>query len=370
MAQTSMTTSDSLRKQQWEAELFRDTMLGGFFSKFLGQGISKLHKGFKVAPGTTYDLSSSNDVVQVKTNLMSKGKTKTRSGDKITFGLVPRIDADTNPGVVSGQTLEGKEVALSWYDFSLELERYRQAVSAAEPMSWHRASFSIPEEARVALLNWGTEKIDLLCRDALDSSCTKFFYKTSSAVTSTTTEATATTALTAADSKLTPQMVSWIKAWALTGGARSQIPLRPVMAGGKKAYVLLVHPDVMYDWKRDSEVLQATREARERGRDNPIFADADYIWDDVAIHEFEMVTNGTDAGAGSDVPYAKCHLLGAQSLCWAWGQRPDIIDYTRDAQEEFYYAWRMTAAVGKPVFNSLDYGSVCVYVSRSNVAGS
>ncbi len=370
MALTNMTTSDALRKQLWEEKLFRDTLLGGYFSRFLGEGTTKIKKGMKVAPGKTYDLSSSNDMIQAKMNLKFTGRTKTQNGDKITFGLVPRIDAETNPGVISGQTLEGKEVALNWFDWDLELQRYRQGISAAEPLSWHRASFTIPEEARVALLNWGTEKIDILCRDALDLSPTKIFYKTSTGVSSTTSESTAKTALTLADSKITTEMVSWMKTWAVTGGGRSQIPIRPLKVNGRNAYVMLVHPDVMYDWRNDPVVQQAAGAARDRGRDNPLFANADWIWDDVAIHEFELITNGTNAGAASDVPFAKCHFLGAQSLCWAWGQKPDLIEYYRDAMEELYYAWRMTAAVGKPNFDSADYGTVTFYVSRTNVAGS
>lgn len=115
---------------------------------------------------------------------------------------------------------------------------------------------------------------------------------------------------------------------------------------------------------------QALREAEVRGKENPLFTGASYIWDGVVVHESEWVSIAADSGSGSDVPWAKCFFLGAQSLVWAWGERPSLVEDTEDYEEDLFYAWRMTTKVEKPVFNSLDYGSVCLYLSRSNVAGS
>jgi N4-gp56 family major capsid protein len=363
-----MTTSDNLRKQVWEEQLFRDTLKDSYFmGKFAGYSTQNLLKGMGPLE------SSPNDVIHVKTNLEAKGATGVRPGDKITFGLVPRIDPATYPGVVSGQKLKGKEVPLSWYDFSIVLERYRQAISAGGPMDWQRASFSIPNESKTALQNWGVEKIDKLCVDGYDASPTVTFYKTSSGVAKTATYATAKSAITvAADSKLTPDMVSFIKTWAKTGGARAsnQIPLRPVKTtGGSLYYVLLVYPDVVYDWRKDSTVYEMTKLAKERDGADPVMQGASYVWDNVIIHESEFITVGTDAGGGA-IPYAHCHLMGAQSLVWAWGERPSLVEDTEDYQEDHFYAWRMTAKAAKPKFNSLDYGSVSVMVSRTNVSGA
>lgn len=365
MARTQITTSSHERKEVWEEKLFRDTMVTSYFIKnFAGKAAANVMTGMDFE-------SSANDIVQVKTNLAAKGKKSTRKGDKINFFLVPRIDPATNAGVTSGQTLKGREIALQSYEFEMELERYRQAVSAGSTMDWQRSAWNIPTEARSALLTWGVEKVDLLAFEALDSTATSTFYTTSSGTTRAAAFATGKAALTAADSKLTPKMVSFIKTWCMTGGARAgtQVPLRPVMIGGKKYYVLLVHPDVLYDWKNDSTVMQAHREARERSEENPIFSGASYIWDGVVIHEHENVTIGTDAGAGSNVPFARCHLLGAQSLCLAVGERPSLVEDTEDFGEDHFLAWGMTMKMGKPQFNSKDYGSVTLAVSRTNVSG-
>ena len=370
MARSQMTTDDALRMQAWEEELFRDTAVNSYFlSKFASEATN----GF-VEKGEAYE-SVPNDIVHVKTDLGAKGRTRTKKGDKVTFGLVPRIDPKTNQGVTSGQTLKGKEVALAQYDYDLELERYRQAVSAGGHMDWARASFDMPKEARNALETWGSEKMDLNCFEALEDSPTEIFYKTSddfetTPPSKTTSLATAKAALSADDSKITPAFLHLLKTWCRTGGARSggKIPPRPIMVDGKRYYVFLTHPDVEFDFGNDSTNMQAQREAEVRGKDNPLFSGATAVWKGMIIHTHEYVTTGEDGG-GASVPWAYGHVLGAQSLAVAFGERPSIVEETEDYEEDLFYAWRMTMKVGAPEFNSKRYGSVSTVISRTNISG-
>jgi N4-gp56 family major capsid protein len=213
---------------------------------------------------------------------------------------------------------------------------------------------------------------ELLCVEALTDSATQIFYKTSDTgpvVARTPTLATAKAALTVADSKVTPQFLSFMRTWLETGGNRAIIPPRPITVDGKNYFVYLCHPDVVYDWKIDSTVEQAHREALERGKTNPIFTGAEYVWDGIIIHTSEFMPKAADAGAGGDVAWSKSILMGAQALCWAWGERPSLVEDSEDYQEDHFTAWRMTAKAGKPQFNSQDYGSVNLYVARTNVSG-
>jgi hypothetical protein len=57
-------------------------------------------------------------------------------------------------------------------------------------------------------------------------------------------------------------------------------------------------------------------------------------------------------------------------LCWAWGKRPEVVEEEFDYQNEMGHAIGMIAGVKKSKFNSLDYGSLGVYFSRTNVSGS
>lgn len=369
MARSQMSTSDALRKQAWEEKLFRDTAVNSYFlGKFAGTATSDF-----ALKGLDFE-NVPNNVCQVKTDLGSKGRTKTRNGDKCTFGLIPRLDPITNQGVTSGQTLRGKEQAINQQDYSIELERYRQAVSAGGVMDWNRSSFDMPKESRNVLVQWGAEKMDLLCFQALEDAPTEIFYKTSDTdptIAKTATLATAKTALTADDSKITPAFLDWLKTWSRTGGGRQggKVPLRPIMYDGKPYYVFLTHPDAHFDWGNDSTAMQAMREAEVRGKENPIFKGAEFIWKNVIIHTHEFVTTGEDAGSGSNVPWTYGHLLGAQALVAAFGERPSIVEETEDYEEDLFYAWRITAKFDTPEFNSKRYGSISSVISRTNISG-
>lgn len=294
-------------------------------------------------------------------------------GDKITFGLRMRL---TGAGVTSGQILEGNEERLVTHSNSVTLEQYRHAVRDDGALSRQRTMFSISDEARNAIKDWMSEKVDQLAFDALGVGAgatvdpSKIFYKTgTSTFLATGTAATAKSALHATDSKLTLNFISFIKAFAKTGGNRTYVPLRPVKVEGKEYYIMLVHPDALFDLKATSEWQQAQREAQERGKSNPLFTGAAGVFDGTIIHEHENCAIATDGGGGT-VAWTKAVFLGAQALVWAWGQRPEVIQETFDYKNEEGYGISMIAGVAKSKFNSLDYGSLGVYLSRTNVAGA
>lgn len=341
MAKTTFSTNNALTKKAWEEKLHRDAVKESYFMpRFAGEG--------------------ANSVVQVKTQL-EKGK-----GDKITFGIRMRL---TGTGVTSGTILEGNEEKLSTYDYSVSLEQYRHAVRDDGALSRKRAMFSVDEESKDALKDWGGEKIDQLIFNALFTSPTKIAYPSSGAgaFQVTGTPATAKAAMSATNGLLTPGFISDLKTYAKTGGNRSFVPLRPVKVEGKNYYILLLHPDACNDLRKNSTLQAAWRDAAERGSSNPLFKDATLIWDGVIVHEHENCPIATDGG-GASVAWAQGALLGAQSLVWAWGERGEVVQETFDYGNEHGYAWGMMAATGKPVFNSLDYGSIGVYVARSKIS--
>jgi N4-gp56 family major capsid protein len=343
MAKTAFATSDALTKKIWDEKLFRDSVKESYFSKFMG--------------------TTSDSLIMEKTEL-----TKVK-GDNITFGLRMRL---AGTGVISGQSLEGNEEKLVTYSNSISLEQYRHAVRDDGEMSRQRAMFEIDVESQNALKDWGTEKIDQLIFDAMFSAPTSTFYQVSGTVTRQATAATAKSAITvAANSKLTPAMISFMKTFAKTGGGRSGMttPLRPISVEGKKYYLLLVHPDAMFDLKQDSTFTQAMREAQERGPSNPLFQGATAIWDGVVIHEHENVPIGTNGGGGA-IPYSKGIFMGAQAGLFAWGKRPEVKTKKFDYDNENGFAWGMIAKASKAVLNSKDFGSFECIVSRTNVAGA
>ena len=341
MAKTGFATDNALSKKTWEEKLFRDMVKESFFMGMSG--------------------TSSNSLMQIQ-NQLEKDK-----GDKITFGIRMRLTGD---GVEEGQMLEGNEEALSTFDSSLLLKQYRHAVRDKGAMDRQRAMFSIDEEARTALQDWGTEKIDKVAYNALIASPTKIAYRDGGATGAFAVTGVAATAKTALSStyKLNVSFLTALVTYAKTGGNRSFVPIRPVMYKGKKYWILLVHDDHGYDIKQDTTLMNAWTYAKERGDDNPLFQDAITVWNGLIVKTYESSTIGLDAGSGGTVPWGKCVLMGAQSLLWAWGKRPAIVQKKFDYDNEDGYAWGFLGNAAKPVFNSQDYGSIGVYLPRTKIS--
>lgn len=339
---TIFTTSNALTKKLWDEDLFRDVQIESYFvSKFMSENM--------------------NNLVQVQTDL-----TKSK-GDQVTFGIVPNLSGD---GVTSNQTLEGNEEGLNSYDYAIALEQYRHGTRTRGKLDVQRAMFSIPNVSREKLKIWGAEKIDKLLVAALVASPTKILYRdgVAGAPSGTSSSAAAKAALTAANSKLTPNFISVLRVWAKTGGAAATWRIRPVSVDGGEYYVLLVPPAVMYDLRIDSTFQTAMKDAQERGKNNPLFRGAVAIWDQVVVHETERISLFTDGG-GASVTGAFCAFMGAQSLVWAWGERADTVQQEFDYGNEVGWAWQMIAKAGKPKFNSKDYGCVGVCLAATNVTG-
>ncbi len=347
MAVTTVATGDAITVKAYAEKIFRETLKQSYFSRFMGSG--------------------SDACVQVDTRLEKE------AGDRITFPLRYRLQGS---GVTGSGTLENNEEALDTASFNVTLEEYAHAVRVRQGLDVQRPAFDLNSEASMAIKDWGTEKIDQLCFDAIGigdgatTDPTKIFYPNSSGVfTGTGSAATAKAGLHATNSLISPAFVEALKTWAMTGGDRAQIPLRPIKVGGKKYYILLVHPDCLYDLRTNSTYLAFLREAEVRGSENPIFAGAEAIINGVVIHAHENVATFTNGG-GASVAGAKCALLGAQALVWAWGRRPKLVEKSFDYDRQKGVAWSMIAGVSKTQFDSKDFGLLGVYLARTNVSGA
>jgi N4-gp56 family major capsid protein len=331
MARTQIATGHKLAPIIVQRQLFLEQKKAAYFSKFF---------------------SASGDMPVFEKSDFTKAK-----GETMTFGLITRV---TGSPITGNATVKGKEDKLTTYSFSMTLDRYRYAIMDDGALTRQRFVGDIPSEIKSALTVWGAEEIDKQCMAALVASPTNIQYGG---------DATGiTTDLDTAD-KMTPQLISKVKAIALTQRGSGKSPLRPVMVDGKKYLVLLISPDVAVDLKYDTTFMAAQKDAAERGSNNPLFTGMLGIWDGVVIHEHENVPIFSNGGSSSNVKYSKCTLMGASALCWAWGERPSIVEEDEDYGEFKGYCWRMTSKVAKPVFNNNDYGSIQVIVADSRATG-
>lgn len=345
MSKTVIATAATIAKKVYDEKVFRDTLKDSFFG-------SKMMSGNGSKPVYTKDD-------------LEKGK-----GESIIFALRMRA---TGVGVSGEATLEGNEESLTTYSLTVTLDQYRHAIRDEGKLTRQRPAFDLEDEMTMAIKDWGTEKIDALCFDYLGisdnavSDPTKVFYKTSAGVLAGS-ASTAKTALTAADSKITPALLMAVKAWSKTGGGRAYVPIRPIMSEGRGLLFAVSHPDAFYDMKIDSTYQQFMRDAEVRGKDNPLFTGAIAVIDNVVLHENEKCNVATDGG-GASVAWTKASVFGQQALCWAWGERPKVIERDFDYGQELGKAWGIIAGLKRSAFNSLDYGSVGLWLARSNIAG-
>jgi N4-gp56 family major capsid protein len=342
MAFNNFATSDPLAKKAWDEELFRDVNKESFFAPL--------------------ESTSGDNIVHVKTQL-EKGR-----GDKITFPLRMRL---TGEGVGEGQQLEGNEEALSLYNFDMSLSEYRHATKVERGISDLRVAFSITDEARQAIKDWGVEKIDKLKFDALfGGTPSKVFYRLAADGTTVAnaSEATAKAGINSTNSRLTADFLRELKTWARTNRAGGQVPLRPIKISGKDHYLFLCHDDALTDLKKDSKYESYVREAADRGKENPLFTGATAIIDGVVIRSHENCPVALDGG-GASVPWTQAAFMGAQSLLWAWGKRPETIMDEKDYKKFLGYGIEFICKAARPVFNSKDYGSMRVYLARGNYSG-
>lgn len=340
--QTYFATNNPLTVKAWHERLWRDIKLQSFFDKFMS--------------------TNGSSIVHELTEL-NKGK-----GDEVTVGLRMKLQGGGQESADGEITLEGREEALQFRDFKLRLSEVGHAVQGKNPMAQQRVFFAIDEEARQAILDWTSEKIDSDIFRALQAEDpTKIFYGGT---------ATAKSALTSTQ-KITPMLLSKAKAWAksdkrLLGG--SELPIRPIKVGGREYYVVLLHPHQVFDLKQDATFQQWMREAQARGNENPLFTGATAMVDGLVIHEHELVHIGDNAGSGGNVPYATGQLLGAQALCYAWGKdkptvRPKAFDYGR----KINFAVDFIRGVAKTQFkfdgtNLKDFGAVGIMTARTDLS--
>lgn len=345
MAKTNLGASDALTQKAWDEQLYRDMRKESFFDKFAGNSKAIIHE---------------------KTDKLGTGKRGRQPATQIVFGLRMRL---TGAGVTEGQTLEGNEEALSTFDHSLSLQQYRHAVRDSGALDRKRPAFQMDEESRSAIQDWGTEKIDALAFDAIQASPTRVFTPLTMVPYTSTPLASAKLALTATNLP-SPQFMSKIKTYAMTGGDRTIIPLRPVSVPGfGTVFVYLTHPDALYDFIQDSTNQQNLREARERSKNHPLFMGAvGFMNDGVLLFAHENMNIGTDAGSGTDVNYAQGAFMGQQALVRAWGMRPKTISKLFDYDNEHGFAFDMIQRINKPVFDSEDYGSIGIVTARTAIS--
>ena len=320
MATTAASTN--LTPKQWDAKFFQEYVQANRFARYFG--------------------TNENSMIHVKEDL-----TKSK-GDAIHYALVNRLTGAANDGT---SKLEGNEEALDSRAHRLTVDLVRNAVTVRE-FDEQKSSIDLRNAAKSSLKTWSMELLRDDIIDAISEIKTGIGSKVAYAsatenqkdvwldnnydrilfgdAKSNTDSAggggsgydfsDSLTAITAGMT-LSTDIISLARRMALT--PRSGSPkVKPITVDGDEQwYVMFAHPLAMRDLKADSAFLQANREARARGKDNPLFRDSDYVWDGVIIREVADLDYLSNVGAGGTVDVAVNALCGAQAFGIGWAAR-------------------------------------------------
>lgn len=318
MAET--TVPSGLTVQQWDERYFTEYLNNNWFKQFMGTGSAKM--------------------IQVKEDLTKK------PGDSVTFTLVNRLTGEAKD---SAEALEGSEEAADLRSFQVRVREYAHAVRFKK-FEAQKTAIDLRQAHRDILMDWNME----LDRDNIISAlgsingvayasateaqkdawlvdnADRVLFGASISNASSNDHSTALGNVDTTSDKLTPDAISLMKRIAKTANPR----IRPMRAktsiGSSDGYVLFAPTQMVRDLAANSTFVQANREARNRGTDNPLFTGADYVWENVYIYEIEDIPSLGAVGNSSAV-VRPCYLCGAQALAMAWAMRPQTVE------EEFDY---------------------------------
>lgn len=277
-------------------------------------------------------------------NVVHQNKDLTNvKGDSVVFGLMMNL---TGSGVEGNrQKLSGAEDTLNIYDFTVQTQLVRNAVSRFEADD-QKSQYDMLKEIKVVLKQWLSDWLDnkLISRLSYNPSNGEVLYASAAGTQSSIT----------ANDKLTTTIISRAKRKAMMHAPKVQ----PIKVDGMDKYIMLVHPWAARDLKDDPKWLAAQQNANVRGSKNPIFTGALGEYDGVILYEYERVLSSNIGAASANV--CQNLLLGKQAACFAVARPAKHIEQTDDYGNVAGNGIAFYGAVEKTKFNGLDYGVINV----------
>lgn len=277
-------------------------------------------------------------------NVVHQNKDLTNvKGDSVVFGLMMNL---TGSGVEGNrQKLAGSEDTLNIYDFTVQTQLVRNAVSRFEADD-QKSQYDMLKEIKVVLKQWLSDWLDnkLISKLSYNPTNGEVLYASAAGTQSSIT----------ANDKLTTTIISRAKRKAMMHAPKVQ----PIKVDGMDKYIMLVHPWAARDLKDDPKWLAAQQNANIRGSKNPIFTGALGEYDGVILYEYERVQTGNIGASSANV--CQNLLLGKQAACFAVAIPAKHIEQTDDYGNIAGNGIAFYGAVEKTKFNGLDYGIINV----------
>lgn len=334
--------ASGLEVSQWAVTLLREAEKLWFFEPFQGKPEDK------------------NAIVHVETTM------ETKPGKDVTFGLITYDDED---GVEDNEVLEGQESPISTFSQTVTLKRRRKAHRDQGEFEDKKFLLKFRKEARSQLSMWISDILDKDVMTKLKASPTRTLREDAAEAWEINTSRATLEANLADGDNISPAGISALRRLARLPAGATELRIRPVNIKGKKYFVMLLHPDAVYDWKRNAEYAQSRREALDRSADHPIFTGAIGMWDGVVLHEHDKCAS-YDTGGGTTDHYVENLFLGAQAILFSRRKRPSWKEKAFDYDDQVGIAATMLYGVAKATFNSEDFGMIAYYSRATKFAAT
>ncbi len=308
-------------------------------------------------------------LITIKTDL-----TTSDGGDRIRVGIRSQLRGD---GVSGDNTLEGNEEPLETFYQDVLIDQLRHAGRSAGKMSEQRIPFSVRNEIRDGLADWWADRIDTWFFTQLagntaqtDSRYTGFNTPVvpdadhvtygNSGVTGTAIETVEANSI--SNTTVCKMNLTFIDT-AVEKAKLAKNSLRPISSGGKKMYVLFLHPYQVTSLRTNTATgqwqdIQMAAIQGGQTSDNPIFTGALGIYNNVVMHESTRVP-----AARTNSSVRRAILCGAQagSIAFGRGYGKNVFTWV---EELFDYKNKLGVAAGcqagmiKTRFDGSDYGTI------------
>lgn len=322
--------------------------------------------------------NNSDSVVQVKDEL-SKGP-----GDRIRIPLRMQL---AGYGVQGHNPLENNEQQQTYYYDDLVIDQLREGVRWYGGISDQRVVFDQREEAKVALSDWGAHTLDTWFLNQVCAGYSVTDQRLTGlqavATVNKSTDAqhyinaeTPTVGGASDDENLDSNDLFTLSLIdeALRRAKTSSPAIRPIKINGGDYYVLVLHPNQVYDLQVATSgtpfswtALQQS--AMEGGEitGNPIFTGALGMYKGVILMESNRIPNGVSGATGLAVANTRrACFLGAQSAWmgigreqpgaerWSWKEK------SFDYEDQYGIRVKFVGGLKKSVFNSASLGSIVI----------
>ena len=309
------------------------------------------------------------------------------AGDRIRFMLVPSLSGSPKVGEDT-QYLDNEEV-MDIYSDDVLIEDIGNAVRTRGRMSETRipgggggSNNRLRALFKSALAEWFNEYVfdDYISR-CLCGDTTLTFGQTVSAPSTYRViyggDATATNDIDATDKfdlGLIDKCVVMAKERAAAGVPR----IRPARLGGLDGadygYLVVIHPRHTRDIRTNTSTgqwLDITKFAKERGKDNPIFAGVlknNLVgwYNGCAIVENESLFTSTTWGNPATVVGATALFLGAQALGFCWCSKPRVAEEILDYKRKRGAAIEAIFGLDKLKYNGTDHSTIAIHTAAAS----